>query len=118
MVSPFAASLARASDDVERSVADRRLGDGVATASWDGCATSTATTRGLAPMARPPSREYARPMERPQPTVGLDPSTALMRAAGDPPDSDDGPLPRVESIQLARWEGEGGALRESEQRRS
>jgi hypothetical protein len=57
-------------------------------------------------------------MERPQPTVGLDPSTALMRAAGDPPDSDDGPLPRVESIQLARWEGEGGALRESDQRTS
>jgi hypothetical protein len=57
-------------------------------------------------------------MQRTQPTVGLDRSVELTRTGGDPPDSDDRPLPRVESIQLARWESEGGALRESEQRTS
>jgi hypothetical protein len=57
-------------------------------------------------------------MERAQPTVGVDLSAALMGAGGDPPESDDGPLPGVEPIQLARWEGEGGALRESDQRTS
>ena len=57
-------------------------------------------------------------MPRPQPTPGLDRSLETMRIGGDPPASDDRRRPFVEATPLARWENEGGALRESEQRAS
>jgi hypothetical protein len=55
-------------------------------------------------------------MERPQ--AGLDLSLELTSTGGDRPGSADGPRRLVEAAQLARWESEGGALREPEQRTS
>ena len=57
-------------------------------------------------------------MHQPQPTPGLEGSLEPARTGGDPLDSDDRLRPLAEVTQLARWESEGGALREFQQRTS
>jgi|tagenome__1003787_1003787.scaffolds.fasta_scaffold20903171_3 hypothetical protein len=64
------------------------------------------------------SQEYAEPMQRPPATPGLDGSLEPTRDEHVPWDSASRLRPLVEAIQLARWESEGGALRESERRTS